>query len=233
MRSYGQFCPIAKAAELFCERWTALIVRDLVAGATHFSQLRRGIPLASPTVLSRRLKELEAEGVIERRRSDTGRRWTYHLTPAGKDFAPILEGLGVWGQKWSRRELASHEIDLGLLLWGLELSVKPEAFGARRCIVKLTFTDQPKGKRHFWCINEDGRAELCHKDPGFEVSLYLETTLRDMIYIYRGDLPLARALAHGRLEAHGPAWAQRALGRWLVPSPLARVKSQRAEAQAA
>jgi DNA-binding HxlR family transcriptional regulator len=93
MRSYGQFCPIAKAAELFCERWTALILRDLVAGATRFAELKRGVPLASRTVLSRRLKKLEAEGVIERRRSGTARRWTYHLTPAGKEFAPILEGL--------------------------------------------------------------------------------------------------------------------------------------------
>ena len=233
MRSYGQFCPIAKAAELFCERWTVLIIRDLVAGATRFSELRRGVPLASPTMLSRRLKELEAEGVIERRRSGTGRRWTYHLTPAGKEFAPILQALGAWGQRWSRRTLARHEINLGLLLWGLELRVKPEAFGARRCVVQLTFMDQPKGKQHFWCINQHGRAELCHTDPGFEVSLYLECTLRDMIYIYRGDLPLARALADGRLEAHGQAWARRALSHWLPPTPLSQVKSLRANAQAA
>jgi DNA-binding HxlR family transcriptional regulator len=233
MRSYGQFCPVAKAAELFCERWTALILRDLVAGATRFSQLRRGVPLASPTLLSRRLKELEAEGIVERRRADTRRGWTYHLTPAGKEFAPIIEGLGVWGQRWSRRELAKHEINLTLLMWGLELSIKPEAFGARRCVVKLTFADQPEGTRHWWFINEDGRAELCVEEPGFEVDLYLVTTLPDMIYIYRGDLPLARALDQGRLEAHGAAWARRVLSRWLARSPLADVKSQRAGARAA
>jgi len=233
MRSYGQFCPIAKAAELFCERWTVLILRNLVVGATRFSQLRRGLPLASPTVISRRLKQLEAEGVIERRRSGSGRRWTYHLTSAGAEFAPILEGLGVWGQRWARREFAKHEIDLGLLLWGLELSVNPDAFGPRRCVVKLTFTDQPKRKQHFWCINQGGRAELCLKEPGFEVDLYLEASLPDMIYVYRGDLPLVRALAQGRLEVHGATWAQRALSRWLAPSPLTHVKSQRTSAQAA
>jgi DNA-binding HxlR family transcriptional regulator len=233
MRTYGQFCPIAKAAELFCERWTALILRDLLAGAMRFSQLRRGVPLASPTLLSRRLKELEAEGIVERRRSDAGCSWTYHLTPAGREFAPIIEGLGVWGQRWSRRELAEHEINLTLLMWGLELSIKPDAFGARRCVVKLAFADQPEAVRHWWFLNKDGRAELCLEDPGFEVDLYLVTTLPDMIYIYRGDLPLARALEQGRLDAHGAAWARRALSRWLARGPLADVKSQRADVQAA
>src|SRR5262245_27063740 len=129
MRTYGQFCPIAKAAELFCERWTALILRDLVAGATRFGQLKRGVPLASPTLLSRRLKELESEGVIERRRPPNGRGWTYHLTAAGREFAPLIQALGVWGQRWTRRELARHEINLTLLMWALEISVKPAAFG--------------------------------------------------------------------------------------------------------
>jgi DNA-binding HxlR family transcriptional regulator len=233
MRSYGQFCPIAKASELFCERWTPLILRDLTAGATRFSQLRRGVPLMSPTLLSRRLKELEAEGVIERRRSATRSRWTYHLTPAGREFGPILQALGVWGQRWSRRALAKHETNLTLLIWGIELSVDPNAFGERRCVVQLTLTDQPDSNRRWWFINEDGRAGLCVKEPGFEVDLYLASTLPDMIHIYRGDLSLARALDQGRLEAHGTAWARRALSRWLVPSALARVKSQRIDSRAA
>ena len=137
MKSYGQFCPVAKAAELFCERWTALILRDLAGGATRFSELQRGVPLASPTILSRRIRQLEAEGVVERRRSSSGRSWTYHLTPAGREFAPIVEALGIWGQRWSRRELAEHEIDLGLLVWAMEKSVRPEAFSGRRTIVAV------------------------------------------------------------------------------------------------
>jgi DNA-binding HxlR family transcriptional regulator len=233
MRSYGQFCPVAKAAEVFCERWTALILRDLVAGATRFSQLRRGVPLASPTLLSRRLKQLEAEGIVERRRSMSGRSWTYHLTSAGREFAPIVEGLGVWGQRWSRRQLEKHEVNLTLLMWGLELGVKPDAFEERRCVVKLTFTDQPEGTRHWWFVNDAGRVELCVEEPGYEVDLYLVTTLPDMIYVYRGDLSLARARTEGRLEVHGAAWARRALSRWLAASPLALVKSQRSSAQAA
>jgi DNA-binding HxlR family transcriptional regulator len=233
MRSYGQFCPIAKAAELFCERWTALILRDLVAGATRFAQLKRGVPLASPTLLSRRLKELEREGVIERRRSESGRTWTYHLTGAGREFQPIIEALGVWGQRWSRRELAKHEVNLTLLMWALELGVTPSAFGSRRCVVKLSFVDQAAHSRDWWFVNEDGEAALCVQDPGFDVDLYLLTTLPDMIYIYRGDLALSRALEQRRLKVHGLGWARRALPRWLAKSSLAHVKSQRPDSRAA
>lgn len=147
MRSYGQFCPVAKAAQIFCERWTALIIRDLGTGATRFSELRRGVPLMSTSMLSRRLQELAAEGVIERKRNDRGRGLTYHLTPAGLEFVPIVMALGVWGQRWTRRSLAEGEIDFGLLLWEMERIVRPEALGDGRTVVQLDFTDQPAHRR--------------------------------------------------------------------------------------
>jgi DNA-binding HxlR family transcriptional regulator len=233
MRSYGQFCPVAKAAEVFCERWTALILRDLGLGTSRFARLQRGIPRASPTLLSRRLKQLEVEGLVERRRSDSGRSWTYHLTPAGLEFVPIVRALGVWGQRWSRRELADHEIDASLLLWAMERGAHHDAFGARRGVVKLTLTDRPLRKRHYWFVSENGGTQLCIQDPGFDVNLYLTTTLPDMIYVWRGDLPLARAQDEGRLEVLGDAWARRAFPHWLARSIYARVKSQRPEPRAA
>jgi DNA-binding HxlR family transcriptional regulator len=233
MKSYGQFCPVAKAAELFCERWTPLIVRDLAAGATRFSELQRGVPLMSPTLLSRRLKQLEAESVVERRRSVGGKSWTYHLTAAGSEFVPLVEALGAWGQRWSRRQLAEGEVDLGLLIWGLERGVDPGAFGARRSVVRLQLTDQRAAKSLWWFVNRDGRCELCLEDPGFEVDLYLACSLVTMIYIVRGDLGLARAIDGGRLEVIGEARARRALRAWLNLSPLAGIRSQRADAEAA
>jgi DNA-binding HxlR family transcriptional regulator len=233
MKRYGQFCPVAKAAEIFCERWTPLILRDLALGASRFRDLQRGVPLASPTLLSHRLKQLEKEGIVQRRKSVSGRNWTYHLTPAGEDLAPIVLSLGVWGQKWSRRELAKHEIDLGLLLWAIERGSRPDAFGRDRTVVQLTLTDQIKKKRDWWFLNEAGRCELCLKAPTQDCDLFLEATLRDMIYLWRGDLTLARALDTGRLIAHGTGVAQRALSRWLGISPLAGVQSARANANAA
>jgi DNA-binding HxlR family transcriptional regulator len=230
MKSYGQFCPVAKAAELFCERWTALIIRDLAAGATRFSELHRGVPLISPTLLSRRLKQLEAEGVVERRRSDEGGGWRYHLTAAGEDFVPLIATLGAWGQRWARRELADNEVDLGLLIWSLERSVKADAFGTARSVLRLEFTDQPEGKKFWWFVNQGKACEICIEDPGFDVDLYLACSLPDMIYIVRGDLPLARALESGRLEAIGEARTRRALADWLNLQPWTRIESQRTDA---
>lgn len=230
MKSYGQFCPVAKAAELFCERWTPLIVRDLVAGASRFSELQRGVPLMSPTLLSRRLKQLEAEGVVERRRSSRGKSWTYHLTPSGKEFAPLVEGLAVWGQRWSRRQLAEGEIDLGLLIWSLERSVDASAFGAARSLVRLELTDQPAAKRLWWFVNQDDACELCLEDPGFAVDLYLACSLVTMIRIVRGDITLETAIEGNALEVIGSAAALRALRPWLNLSPLTAIPSQRADA---
>lgn len=227
MRSYGQFCPVAKAAQVFCERWTPLILRDLAAGSTRFSELRRGMPLVSPTLLTRRLKQLEAEGIIERRRQPSGRGWTYHLTPAGQEFAPMIEALGVWGQRWARRQLEDDEVDLGLLIWAMEGSVRPEAFGQQRAVVELELTDQPPGKKRWWFVNEDGRSQLCLDDPGLEVDIHLAVCLRDMIYIWRGDISLRHAIETGRLEAHGAARMRRTLPAWLGVSTLAHVTSQR------
>jgi hypothetical protein len=145
-------------------------------------------------------------------------------------LAPIVFSLGAWGQRWARRELARHEINLGLLLWAIERSARPEAFGHRRTVVQLTLADQVPKKRHWWFLNEAGRCELCLTAPDHDVDLFLEATLPDMIYLWRGDLPLARALDTGRLSAHGTAQAERALSRWLAISPLAHVPSARAEA---
>jgi DNA-binding HxlR family transcriptional regulator len=230
MKSYGQFCPVAKAAEIFCERWTPLILRDLAIGATRFSELQRGAPLASPTLLSQRLKQLEKEGIVLRRMAPGGGVWTYHLSPAGEELASVVLSLGVWGQKWSRRELARHEVDLGLLLWAMERGAKPDAFGPERTVIELTFTDQIEKKRYWWFLNEAGRCELCLKAPDRDADLFVETTLPDMIYIWRGDLPLAQAIEAGRLSVDGTSQLRQAFGRWLSISPLAHVESMREDA---
>lgn len=228
-RSYGQFCPISKGAEIFCERWTPLILRDLGKGVTRFSELQRGVSRASPTILSRRLKQLESEGLLERRRSDSGGGWTYHLTPPGEDLMPLVHALGVWGQKWSRRELMDHELDAGLLLWAMERGSNPRAFGSSRSVVKLTFHERPARWRHYWFVANKGATQLCITDPGGDVDLHLITTLRDMIYVWRGDLPLQTALRENRVEAIGSAKARSALPLWLAKSKLAGVKAKRAE----
>lgn len=214
MKGYGQFCPIAKAAELFCERWTALVIRNLGAGAERFNEIHRGVPHMSATLLTRRLRQLEAEGLVLRRRGRSGKSWTYHLTEAGAEFLPLVGALAVWGQRWTRRELADGELDLGLLIWGLEYSVDPAAFGPGRHVLRLEVTDQPARKRLYWFVCEGGSLDLCVSDPGGETHLYLAATLRDLIHIYRGDLALAAALDTGRLAADGPPRLVGRLAAW-------------------
>jgi len=181
----------------------------------------------SPTLLSKRLKQLESEAILERRWPKEGRGPTYHLTEAGREFIPLVEGLGAWGQRWSRRELVESEIDLGLLLWGLERSVNAAAFPDNCAVVRLEFTDQPSGKDQWWFVNKDNKCELCIDDPGIEVSLYLACTLPDMIYVVRGDLSLSRAISDERLEVLGSSTAKKALRSWLNLSPLTKIKPKR------
>lgn len=226
-KGYGQFCPVAKAAEIFCERWNALLLRELGAGSTRFADLQRGVPLMSPSTLSQRLRELEREGVLERRRSGTGRTFTYHLTPAGEEFLPLVEALGVWGRRWSRRELARDEVDLNLLLWDMERSVRADAFGDGRAVVEIELTDQARARRRCWFVNEDGRAQVCIDDPGYDVDLYLSVSLPDMVRIWRGDLPLAAAIDAEHLQVHGATHTVRRLKHWLTLSVFADVTPAR------
>jgi DNA-binding HxlR family transcriptional regulator len=215
MTDGSQTCPIAKAAEIFCGRWTALILYALGTGATRFSELHRALPLTSRSLLVRRLRELEGEGIVARRRSASGRVWTYHLTPAGRAFLPVVDGLSSWGRRWSRRQLADEEIDIELLLWDIESTVRADAFDAERTVVLLEFTDQPPNKRRWWIVNEGGRAQLCLEDPGFEVDLHLSVALADMIDIWRGRISLTRAVETNRLEVLGSSRLRRLLPKWL------------------
>jgi DNA-binding HxlR family transcriptional regulator len=225
MRRYGQFCPVAKAAEIFCPRWNALILRNISWGAHRFSDIQRGVPMMSPTLLSQRLRELEQEGIIERR--GRGRMQAYHLTEAGVEFTPLIEAMGVWGQRWARRDLADGEVDMDLLLWGIERGARADAFG-HRAVVRIEFTNQPAHRALWWYLNEDGCCQLCVDDPGGETDLYLSASVADLVRVYRGDLSLARALAEGRLEAVGSRAARDALPVWLNLSPLAGVRPARA-----
>ena len=226
MRRYGQFCPVAKTAEIFCQRWNALIIRDLSWGSTRFSDLKRGVPLMSPTLLAERLRTLEAEGVVERRGSSGGRS-TYHLTEAGQELIPMIEAMGVWGQRWTRRDLPPEEIDVDLLLWGIEANARYDAFGRVPFVVRLEFSDEPKHKRFWWYLMNDGRCQLCIDDPGHDVDLFVSSDVPAMIRVYRGDVPVSRAVDAGLVDLHGTREDQDAFGMWLNLSPLAAVRSRR------
>ena len=158
MATYGQFCPMAKAAEILCERWTLVVVRELTAGSRHFNDLRRGLPLMSPTLLSRRLKQLEAAGVLHR--VVNGSVVSYELTPAGAELQPLVETMARWGSRWVRRRLSHDDLDAGLLMWDIRRQVDASRLPAERVVVQFSFPDAAAGKRHWWLVSEAGTTDL-------------------------------------------------------------------------
>ena len=223
MRRYGQYCPVAKAAEVFAERWTPLIVRELLAGSRHFNDIHRGVPLMSRTMLSLRLKQLSQLGVIRHKRSARSGS-EYQLTPAGLEFGPLVLLLGEWGQRWFRSKFDDDDLDVGLLTWEMRRAVKPEAFPAGRVNVRFDFSDQPVQKRHWWIVSSDGEVDVCPVDPGYEVDLLVSTDVATLTRVWMGDLSAKSAMAAGKIELEGQRIFCRSFEQWLGLSCFAGVR---------
>jgi DNA-binding HxlR family transcriptional regulator len=216
---YGQFCPIAKAAEIIAERWTPLVVAEMLAGSTHFSDIRRGVPLMSQTLLSKRLKELERVGVVERRGKNP-RRPEWHLTESGRALAPLVQQLGEWGLCYAQDPLQDGDLDVTILTWNIRRRVDPSVFGNQRVTVQFEFTDAPKSKRRWWIVNDRGTVDLCPTDPGFPVDIYISTDIRTMVHVWVGKLSLAAAVRSERIEVIGQRQLRDRLRSWFLYSPI-------------
>lgn len=226
MRTYGQFCPVAKAAELLTERWTPVVIRELLAGSRRFNDIQRGVPLMSSALLSERLKTLERYGVVERRSRPDGRGHEYRLTQAGGELRPWVELMGVWGQRWVRREVTPEDADPALLMWDMRRNINTERLPDRRVVVRFGFRDASKGKRSWWLILDRPELDLCLTDPGFGVDLTVRTDAVTMAEVWVGDLELAGAIRSRRIVLEGPSHLRRAFPGWLRLSPLTKVERQ-------
>ena len=220
MSTYGQFCPVAKAMEVLDERWTLLIVRELLAGSTRFNELRRGNPKMSPALLSKRLRTLERAGVV--RREEVDGRTSYHLTDCGMELKPVVEGLGAWGIRWIG-ELGEDDLDPHLLLWDIRRTVPLAVWPRRRTVLAFRFTDQPVRTAFWWlCVNGE-EADVCDYDPGFEVAATVETTLPVMIRLWRADRTWDDAIGTGAVHIDAPSDVRRAVPAWLGHMTLGAV----------
>ncbi len=223
MRGYGQYCPIAQAAEVLTERWTLLVLRELLVRGNRFNDIRRGVPLMSQSLLAKRLRDLEAAGLIERREQKKGGT-EYHLTEAGMELKPLVFQFGEWGKRWLRRKITREHLDAGVLMWDIRGRVDPACLPPGRTVVRIEFTDLPSPQKYWWLVNEIDEVDLCLKDPGYDVALYLVTDLRTMTEIWMGDVPLKRAIEEGTLEVHGRTEIRRCLQPWLQLSPFAGIR---------
>jgi len=222
---FGQFCPVAVACEVFAQRWTPIILRELFAGSDQFNQIHRGIPLISRALLSRRLRELEAAGVITKDAVPAGHGHRYCLTEAGKEFLPMIEGLGTWGQRWTVR-VQRKNLDAGFLMWNVRRRIARELLPDRKTVVCFRFSGIPSsygGARVFWAVLERTQVELCIDDPGFEVDLCVEADLAAMAGVWLGDISFDSALSAGTIRLVGPRALAKAFPSWLMLSHFAPV----------
>ncbi len=221
--SYRQFCPVAMAAEIVCTRWTPLILRELVSGSTRFNDLKRGLPRISPTLLSKRLKQLEQAGVIERLRS-AGDIVEYRLTAAGEELKSVVFGLGLWGQRWIEAQSSLKNLDPSLLMWDMRRNLDPTPIPPRRCVIQIVYPELKDGQRNWWLIVDGGKTDLCSVDPGFDVDLYVSTDLRTMTAIWMGLTNVKAEVDGGKLHLTGDDHVKKSMQQWLGLSPFAAEK---------
>lgn len=222
--SYQQFCPVAMAAEILCTRWTVVVLRELVAGSTRFNDLRRGVPRMSPGLLSQRLKDLEAAGVVCRvaSRKDPG-VLEYHLTPSGRELEPLVSAFGIWGQRWIESEPSLRHLDVTLLMWDMRRGLVTEPMPRRRTVIQFQFPELSPSQRGWWLIVEpDEPVDLCSFDPGFDVDLFVTCDLRTMTAIWMGMDSVRSATANGRVMLTGDRKLAADMQTWLGLSPFAK-----------
>lgn len=221
-RGYGQFCPVSLAAEVLAERWTPLVIRELLMGSVRFNDLQRGVPRMSSSLLARRLKQLQHAGIIERRGGARAGS-EYHLTAAGRELFPIIEKMGLWAQRWLRHELVDvANLDPDLLMWDIRRTVVNHPPPDRgRYVAQFQLSGVPASRRRYWLVFEHGAVDLCYKHPGFEIDLFVEAGLRVLTEIWLGHTTIDRARGEDRLRLDGSRRDIAAFRSWFALSPFA------------
>jgi len=218
MTRYDQYCPVARASEIFADRWTPLIIRELLAGSLQFNRIERGLPGISRSLLSARLRHLEDAGVVERRKA--GQSIEYHLTDAGRDLQRVVEGLGAWGVRWAFGEPRPEELDPVLLLWKMHQRIRRDLLPPARIVVEFDFTGQ--NRRRLWLILEPREVSVCLKPPGFDPDLIVHADLTFFYRVWLGYIEYNDAVRTKRIVVDGAPALARSLPRWFTWSPMAR-----------
>lgn len=219
--SYGQFCPVSMTAEVLCGRWTPLIVRELLCGTVRFNDLRRGLPRISPSLLSKRLRELVHAGVVQTVKAREGGTAEYRLTEAGEDLRPVIMGMGFWGQRWIESDLSLRNLDPTLLMWDIRRNLDPQPLPPRRCTIQFLYPELAESRRNWWLVVDAQGIDLCSTDPGYEVDLLATVPLRSMTAIWMGVATVRDELAACRLTLDGDRAVARSMQTWLGLSPFA------------
>jgi DNA-binding HxlR family transcriptional regulator len=221
MGGYNQFCPVSMASEVLCTRWTLLVLREFLCGSTRFNDLRRGVPKMSPSLLSKRLKELQSAGIISVVTDAKGMA-SYHLTEAGEELRPVVMAVGSWGHRWIESRVSLRNLDPSLLMWDMRRHLDPRPLPPQRCTIQFLYPELAVVNQNWWLIVTAGEVDLCSVDPGFEVNLLVSGSLRSMTAVWMGMTDVMREVDAGRLRVDGDPALARAMQIWLGLSPFAK-----------
>jgi DNA-binding HxlR family transcriptional regulator len=219
MYEYGQYCPVARATEILADRWTPLIVRELLAGICHFNDLDRGLPGISRALLADRLRRLERTGVVTRHEGAQRRHTEYRLTRAGRELQGVIDVFGTWGARWAFGEPRPRELDPVILLWWMRRRIHRDRLPARRVVVQFDFRGARLGS--FWLILTRSDVSVCLQHPKFDIDVHVRADLGTLYQVWLGRRPLADAVREGRVRFEGPPRLVQAFPRWLALSPMA------------
>jgi len=221
---YGQFCPIAKATEIIGEKWTLLIIRELIMGSTRFNELQRGLSLISPTLLTKRLASLTDQGLVFKKKISGQQGYEYHATQSCKELLPVITLLGEWGIRWAKDNICNDDYDVELLMLYLQRSVKTDKLLGEETVIRFKFTDI-NDLSDWWLIARESGVEVCVKDPGKDVDVYFTCAVKTMINVWTGEISYRKAVKNDDLKVVGPRALTNNIFTWLSSSIFADLPS--------
>lgn len=217
---YSQFCPVAMASEVICTRWTPLVMRELLCGSVRFNDIRKGVPKMSPSLLSKRLKQLELAGVITTVQTDRGSS-EYHLTQAGEELRPLIIGVGNWGQRWVESRLSLRNLDPSLLMWDIRRNFDPDPRPEARCTIQFQYPELHELLRDWWLLVDGEGTDLCRTDPGYDVDVLVTADLRAFTSVWMGITTLTQEMASGAVKIDATPTLEASFKSWLKCSVFA------------
>ena len=226
LKGYGQFCPVAMTSQILTARWSPLILRELLCGSTRFSDLRKGLPRLSQSLLTRRLDELSDSNIITKKPISSG-GYEYQLTKAGEKLRPIIEMMGIWGAENLMHNLTKNERDPDLLFWDIRRTVDTSKINTnKRFVAQFDVSGLTRSKRYRWLVSNNGETDLCYRDPGYEVNLMIHASLKTLVDVWIGEQTLNRALSNNEINLEGSSANKAVFKKWFVLSPFASKKTQ-------
>ena len=214
MYDYNEACPISMAASVVCERWTLQIIREMFFGSTRYSEIQKYIPNISPSLLRNRLRFLEEQGLVMRKKSTSGNRYEYHLTASGKALAPVLTEMGKWGMRWSSDCMTEKQNTASGLVRDFAGGIRVDELPSCDTVIRISLTDVEESPQRYIHV-QNGSVQVCDTDLGFDVDVYIESTIKVMTRIWYGEFEINAAMANGQMSVKAAPVYTRSIKRWL------------------